>query len=53
MLDKLSKHNHIQTQGFITSRYWAFWPLFLLPFGVLGFALCRRIWDVKPGRSAH
>lgn len=39
--------------GFLTSRDWAFWPLFLLPFGVLGFALCRRIWDVKPGRSAH
>ncbi len=38
--------------GFITSRDWAFWPVFLVPFAVLGFLLCLRIWNSKPGSKA-
>lgn len=38
--------------GFITSRDWAYWPVFLLPFAVLGFALCLRIWNSKPKSNA-
>jgi sugar phosphate permease len=37
--------------GFITSRDWFFWPIFLLPFGVLGFVLCLRIWHAHPSTS--
>ncbi len=39
--------------GFLTSRNWVFWPLFLLPFAILGFILLTRIWHAKPGRAAH
>lgn len=34
--------------GHLTTRDWAFWPLFLLPFAVVGFLLCLRIWNAKP-----
>jgi len=37
--------------GYITSSNWAFWPVFLLPFSVLGFVLLIRIWHAKPGGS--
>lgn len=41
--------------GFLTTRNWAYWPWFLLPFSAIGFLLCLRIWKAKPGaaRSAH
>ncbi len=40
--------------GYITSHDWAYWPVFLLPFAVLGFVLSLRIWSAKPkGASAH
>ncbi|RME73245.1 MAG: MFS transporter [Planctomycetota bacterium] len=40
--------------GRITSFDWAYWPIFLLPFAVVGFFLCTRIWHVKPkGRAGH
>jgi F0F1-type ATP synthase assembly protein I len=42
------------TLGFLTTKSWSYWPPFLLPFAVLGFVLCLRIWHAKPGkRSAH
>lgn len=28
---------------------WVIWPVFLVPFGVIGFFLCRRIWNALPG----
>lgn len=37
--------------GYLTSRDWAYWPWFLMPFAVLGFLLCLRIWGAKPKSS--
>lgn len=34
--------------GFLTTRDWAYWPYFLVPFAVLGFVLSLRIWNAKP-----
>ncbi len=39
--------------GMLTTRDWAFWPIFLLPFGIAGALLCVRIWDAKPGKGGH
>lgn len=40
--------------GFLTTKSWAYWPPFLLPFAVVGFALCIRIRNARPksGRPA-
>jgi sugar phosphate permease len=37
--------------GFLTSKSWSYWPPFLLPFAVVGFVLCLRIWNAKPSRA--
>ncbi len=37
--------------GYITSTNWAWWPPFLVPFGLLGFVLCLRIWNARPGKG--
>jgi OPA family glycerol-3-phosphate transporter-like MFS transporter len=34
--------------GYLTTRSWIWWPLFLLPFALLGAALCTRIWHARP-----
>jgi OPA family glycerol-3-phosphate transporter-like MFS transporter len=34
--------------GYLTTRSWALWPVFLFPFGVIGFLLLRRIWYAIP-----
>ncbi len=34
--------------GFLTTHNWAFWPIFLFPFGLVGFVLLTRIWHAKP-----
>ena len=41
--------------GYITSRDWSWWPIFLLPFAVIGFYFCTRIWHAKPrsGGGGH
>lgn len=39
--------------GFLTSRSWTYWPLFLIPFAIIGFLLSLRIWNAKPGKAAH
>ena len=40
--------------GFLTTKSWAYWPWFLLPFGVIGFVLSLRIWNAKPAaRGGH
>lgn len=41
--------------GFLTGKNWTYWPIFLLPFGVLGFVLLLRIWNAKPtpGGKGH
>jgi len=37
--------------GYLTTRDWSFWPLFLVPFSIIGFLLALRIWNAKPGRG--
>ena len=37
------------TLGYLTTIDWSYWPLFLLPFGVIGTLLTRRIWHATPG----
>ena len=40
--------------GFLTTKSWAYWPWFLLPFAVIGFLLTLRIWNAKPkGGGGH
>jgi|GEM_PF-189909 len=34
--------------GYLTSQNWTYWPLFLFPFGVIGFFLLIRIWHAIP-----
>lgn len=34
--------------GFITTRNWNFWPVFLIPFSCLGFGLAIKIWKAFP-----
>ena len=38
--------------GYLTTKSWSYWPLFLAPFGVVGFVLCLRIWNARAGRAA-
>lgn len=37
--------------GYLTTRDWGLWPVFLVPFAVVGFGLCLRIWNAKPGKG--
>jgi sugar phosphate permease len=37
--------------GFLTAKNWSYWPPFLVPFAILGFVLCLRIWHAKPKSS--
>jgi OPA family glycerol-3-phosphate transporter-like MFS transporter len=43
--------------GFITTRDWSYWPVFLLPFALIGLILAIKIWRAFPGpamkRAAH
>jgi sugar phosphate permease len=34
--------------GYLTSRSWSYWPMFLLPFTLIGALLCLRIWNARP-----
>ncbi len=38
--------------GYLTSRDWAYWPWFLVPFAIIGLVLCLRIWGARPKGSA-
>jgi len=39
--------------GFITSWNWQYWPVFLIPFAIIGIALTRTIWHAIPkGKAA-
>jgi MFS transporter, OPA family, glycerol-3-phosphate transporter len=38
--------------GYLTSRDWAYWPWFLVPFGLVGLLLCFRIWSARPKGNA-
>ncbi|MDY0002045.1 MAG: MFS transporter [Polyangia bacterium] len=37
--------------GFITSWKWQFWPVFLVPFAIIGLVLAIRIWKAFPGAA--
>ncbi|MBI5527951.1 MAG: MFS transporter [Deltaproteobacteria bacterium] len=37
--------------GRITKHGWAYWPLFLIPFAVIGLLLALRIWNALPKRT--
>ncbi len=40
--------------GWLTSKDWSYWPIFLLPFSIIGFILLLRIWHAMPGKKhAH
>ncbi len=39
--------------GALTGLSWAYWPVFLLPFSVIGFVLLLRIWNAKAGQGGH
>ena len=42
--------------GYITKWDWSYWPVFLVPFAIIGLVLARRIWKAIPeaaGKSAH
>ena len=34
--------------GFITTKNWGMWPVFLIPFSLLGLILAIRIWKAYP-----
>ena len=34
--------------GYLTSKSWHFWPLFLVPFTILGLYLALKIWKALP-----
>jgi OPA family glycerol-3-phosphate transporter-like MFS transporter len=35
--------------GYLTERSWSYWPVFLLPFSLIGFGLLISIWKAVPG----
>jgi OPA family glycerol-3-phosphate transporter-like MFS transporter len=37
--------------GFITTRDWSYWPVFLLPFVAVGLVLAIKIWRAFPGSA--
>jgi MFS transporter, OPA family, glycerol-3-phosphate transporter len=41
--------------GYLTTKNWHYWPPFLVPFAIIGFLLCLRIWKAMPDskRRAH
>ena len=34
--------------GFIATESWSYWPMFLLPFTVLGLVFAIKMWNVLP-----
>jgi OPA family glycerol-3-phosphate transporter-like MFS transporter len=37
--------------GQITSHDWHWWPVFLMPFAIIGFILCLRVWHVRADKN--
>ena len=37
--------------GFLTSKNWAYWPWFLVPFALVGTLLCFRIWNARVSKG--
>ncbi len=34
--------------GYLVSKSWSYWPIFLAPFALFGFILTLRIWNASP-----
>lgn len=39
--------------GFLTSKSWQFWPIFLIPFTIIGLVLAVKIWKAIPEATKH
>ena len=39
--------------GYITSTNWNYWPVFLIPFALIGILLTIRIWHAIPSRASR
>ena len=37
--------------GYLASRSWLWWPVFLMPFALLGAFLALRIWNELPAAT--
>jgi OPA family glycerol-3-phosphate transporter-like MFS transporter len=37
--------------GYLTTKGWQFWPVFLLPFTVIGLFLCVKMWKALPAAT--
>ena len=37
--------------GYLTTKSWLFWPVFLIPFTLIGFYLTTRIWNAMPAAA--
>jgi OPA family glycerol-3-phosphate transporter-like MFS transporter len=37
--------------GFLTEKSWGYWPMFLLPFSLIGLAMLVSIWKAVPSRK--
>lgn len=37
--------------GYLTSKNWAYWPWFMMPFALVGAVLCFRIWNARVGKG--
>lgn len=34
--------------GYLSEKSWSYWPMFLIPFPVIGFILAWRMWNMVP-----
>src|SRR5437870_12222522 len=37
--------------GYLTTRNWLWWPLFLMPFALIGGLIALRIWHALPAAT--
>jgi len=37
--------------GYLTTKSWVFWPLFLIPFTIVGFLFTLRMWNALPAAT--
>jgi OPA family glycerol-3-phosphate transporter-like MFS transporter len=37
--------------GYITTGHWQWWPIFLIPFAVVGLVLALKIWNALPAAT--
>jgi OPA family glycerol-3-phosphate transporter-like MFS transporter len=37
--------------GYITTRNWQWWPVFLIPFAIIGLVISIKIWKALPAAT--